>query len=148
MFVMNARFYYSSMSSSCIVLYYIYTLHVIWHSFYHCQPQICNNTSKFWWKVELKYVIRGPATLQTIQFLPTVPSDARGMSTHIYIRWPIFLFHLHRLSMVNPKSKTRTKSTPKKQSKTKLPRETVTKSFNNGASQITLDIPAIREYEM
>ena len=50
--------------------------------------------------------------------------------------------------MVNPKSKTHTKSTPKKQSKTKLPRETVTKSFNNGASQITLDIPAIREYEM
>ena len=50
--------------------------------------------------------------------------------------------------MVNPKSKTHTKSTPKKQSKTKLPRETVTKSFNNGAPQITLGIPAIREYEM
>ena len=34
------------------------------------------------------------------------------------------------------------------QSKRKLPGETVTKSFDNGASQITLDIPAIHEYEL
>ena len=65
-----------------------------------------------------------------------------------YIRWSIFQFCLHHLNMANPKSKTHTKSTPKRQSKTKLPREMVTKSFDNGASQITLDIPAIREYKL